>query len=289
MKELDILGQARDRLKGPEYLQAMRKAFGVQGSEGMAVLTEPQVIQQLPQLREWMTQMPGGETFFKDMFGESPEQQGKSTLAEFNRSLMDVGSTALPAATDALKAFNATLKGLNATLEKAGVPDASKATSWGLVGGGALAFSPWLRRMVGKLFSNFGEAATADGAGSLGPGALMIANNMQPDIIRRGSDGHLIMPEAAREHAWLMDHLVNPIERFFGFGSSQPGASAISDAQADRIGDRIAAGLNGAKVQMDGRQVGSLLMNRAGDELTKPPSGPSLFDPTNSPLYPATR
>jgi hypothetical protein len=170
MKEMEILNQARQRLQGPEFLKSMRQAFGAQGSEGWAVLTEPQVIAQLPQLRNWMNQMPGGETYFNDRFGVSTFQQGKDTLAEFNRGLMDVGSKALPAVSDALKVFDGALHGLNFTLEHMGVPSgaAEQVSSWAALGGAGLLLSPKLRRALGwtfgKIFSEGSEAAAAEGA-----------------------------------------------------------------------------------------------------------------------------
>lgn len=172
MKEMQILNEARQRLQGPEFLKSMRQAFGAQGSEGWAVLTEPQVIQQLPQLQKWMTQMPGGEQLFNDLAGASSQQLGKDTLAEFNRSLMDIGSTALPAVNDALKVFDATLHHLNQTLEEGGVPSGASEhlSSWAALTGGALLLSPKLRRgalwAARKVLGLGGDAATGAAAGS---------------------------------------------------------------------------------------------------------------------------
>jgi hypothetical protein len=151
----------------------MRQAFGAQGSEGWSVLTEPQVLQQLPQLREWTTQMPGGERFFNDLYGASELQQGKDTFAEFNRSLMDVGSVALPAASDALKAFDSGLQHLNKTLEGAGVPEgaAGHIDSWALAGGAALAAIPPLRRGVWWALKKAGQAVAGGGGGDAAAGA----------------------------------------------------------------------------------------------------------------------
>lgn len=55
---------------------------------------------------------------------------------------------------------------------------------------------------------------------------------------------------------------------------------------ADIVSDKFTASLNGAQVNMDGRQVGSLVMKQMDRSANRPPEGSSTFDYKLSPAYP---
>jgi len=68
--------------------------------------------------------------------------------------------------------------------------------------------------------------------------------------------------------------------------ASRAPAPAMSDAQFDaKYGDIFKQAMSGLKVEMDGREVGKIVADHMGNDLSRPPSSTSMFDTRQSPLF----
>jgi hypothetical protein len=119
-KAIDIGSRAAAEIPVAERPGVMRQAFGVQGAGALAVLGDPKVNEQIHQLRKDMDSPE-----FKNRYGtalesygeNSPVQQARTTLQNFNVSMVELAEKALPVATAAMSVFSKALEGLGVIQE----------------------------------------------------------------------------------------------------------------------------------------------------------------------------
>jgi AAA domain len=149
-KMLDIGGANAAKIPLTERAALERQLFGAQGGGGFALLADPAVREQILSLRKTMDspEFKNRWAGFSEAYKEgSPVQQARTTLADFNIAMMDLGSKILPAATGALKDFDAALKFIKSIIP--GSKDDKGADKWkvgtrALEGAGAGALIGWL-------------------------------------------------------------------------------------------------------------------------------------------------
>lgn len=143
LKELAIIGHARETMKPAAFLSSIRNTFGARGAGAISVLSDPTVMKQMPAVMEYMRQFPGAEAMFTNLGDVSSWQKASTTLADFNVALMNLGETVLPAATAAIKGLDTALRGITALFggkDRAPAPTIGSVASSAGVGAAAGAF-----------------------------------------------------------------------------------------------------------------------------------------------------
>jgi hypothetical protein len=177
-KMLQIAGKNAPRIPLTERAGLERQLFGAQGAGAFALLTDPAVNDQVKRLREEMNSQE-----FKNRYGAftqsyaqgSTVQQARTSLAEFNITMMDLGQHVLPGANLALGKFKNILEAIRGV-----IPGGSKGEAGvvaGAFGGSAVGGA------VGALGGPGGIAGGAAVGGVIG-GILGIQGN---SIDRGGS------------------------------------------------------------------------------------------------------
>jgi TP901 family phage tail tape measure protein len=183
IKMLDIAGPRLAALPMEERVKAERLLFGAQGSGAVAVLGDKAVHEQIGALRQEMNSdefRNKYKNFFSMYNGEVTAQQMRTSIAEFNNTMMDLGKTTLPAVNHVLK----DLKGILDAIR--GVPHPPKASDekWGVgataIEGAGLGFA------VGSAFPGVGSVAGA-GLGAIAGGGAAAAHDFFVDQVSKST------------------------------------------------------------------------------------------------------
>jgi hypothetical protein len=132
-KAIEIGSAAAAGIPVEERPGVMRNAFGVQGAGALAVLGDPRVSEQTKALRK---EMESDE--FKNRYGtaleeygkNSPVQQARTTVQEFNVAMIELGEKTLPMATAALGVFSGAFGFINKYNKPA--PE-GQGSGWGII------------------------------------------------------------------------------------------------------------------------------------------------------------
>ncbi|MGH7224551.1 MAG: hypothetical protein ACRELF_15105, partial [Gemmataceae bacterium] len=116
LKLLNISSTAAQGLPLTERAAVEKQLFGTRGFGAMAVLSNPAVLAQIEILRKQMPSFQAGLSFFEQYNQASPIQQFRTSFADLQKVLMDIGTTVLPPVVVLLNSFDAGLKALNAVL-----------------------------------------------------------------------------------------------------------------------------------------------------------------------------
>lgn len=131
LKMLDMAGSKLPGIPLTQRAAIERSLFGVQGSEGFAMLSNPTVLDQVHRLRGMMddpTVKNHYDSLLPDFAKGSTIQQARTTLAEFNNLSVDIGQKSLPAFNDALRDMKNILAVIRGTNDREAKP------KWGIGG-----------------------------------------------------------------------------------------------------------------------------------------------------------
>lgn len=116
-KMLDIAGTKAQAMPLAQRAGIEKQLFGLQGAGGFSLLAHPKVQEQINNLNAELNANGGPEAFnnryanfMQNYQANSPIQQGRTALADFNIALMDIGSKVLPAVSGALKDFQGAIQ-----------------------------------------------------------------------------------------------------------------------------------------------------------------------------------
>lgn len=141
-KALEIAGPIAAQMPPEERLPAEMDLFGRRGGGAFAVLGDAKVLGRIAALRKEM-ESEGFKnryaTILEDYKGTAVGT-ARTTLAEFNVTMMRLGDTVLPAVTGALRDFSSVLQGIRALIPgqgaaKIGTRGIEFATAGGILGG----------------------------------------------------------------------------------------------------------------------------------------------------------
>jgi hypothetical protein len=184
-KALEIAGPIAAAMPPEERLPAEMDLFGRRGAGAFSVLADAKVLERIKALRK-----EKDSPEFAARYGSILEDYrgtavgtAKTTLAEFNVSLMRLGDTVLPAVTGALRDFSSVLQGIRALIPGT---DASKGAvgTRAIEGAGIGALlGRWGLGPGGAVIGAAGGAAIVLGADALNKGIDSI-----PTMINKGID-----------------------------------------------------------------------------------------------------
>ncbi len=126
LKMLDIAGARAQAIPLDQRAGYERSLFGAQGSGSFALAADPAVREQIVALRSQMDDPKFKNryaSFMQDYDAGSAMQRARTTIAEFNVTMMDIGDKVLPPVTGALKDFKAVLEGIRNVIPSAKVND----------------------------------------------------------------------------------------------------------------------------------------------------------------------
>lgn len=279
-----------------QWAAIFQSLAGTQGSRFLAIMTDPVVAQRGAQLLAGASDYAARQGSFWDEYGAgSPAQDTRTALAEFTRSVMDLSGLVLPAFTQAMDAATKVLTGVRSVLEGAGVPGAGSVTSWATVGGAAYLLSSRVRagvsaaaRLGGGAAARLGVAGALPWLGAAGAAAgLGYLDYSLYDSIQKktGAPWYSFIPGAeffgADPWQYQKSHAASG-------GGNQPSSDNESffGSLVGAIENALHTGLNGVKVVLDGEVIGHLISEAQAAESRRPPSGPSDFDGSQSPMFP---
>jgi hypothetical protein len=174
-KLTEIAGANAGKIPLTERAGIERQLFGAQGSGAFALLTDPAVRQQVQSLRGEMDSPEFRNryaSFMSDYAKQSPVQQFRTTLADFQNVLMDIGTTVLPSVTGALRDFKSALDSIRSILP--GPSDGRSGDKWS-VGTTAIEGAA-AGAVVGSFFPGVGTVGGAALGGVTGAAMAAIHN-----------------------------------------------------------------------------------------------------------------
>jgi hypothetical protein len=158
-----MLGIAGERIKGiplTERAGLERQLFGTQGSGAFSVLSDPQVRDQMTQLKkEYPAFSAQYKNFWETYKGGSPVQQARDSWGALQKVLIEIGTIALPPVVKLLQQLETALKGIQTVLPggpKKGSPGEAMASGMGPgfaygLGAGAIVGQPALGGAIGAV------------------------------------------------------------------------------------------------------------------------------------------
>ncbi|NPU23933.1 hypothetical protein [Bradyrhizobium denitrificans] len=222
LKMLEIAHEGLAKLPLEERAGAERKIFGAQGSGAISLLSDDAVYNQVRNMRamrdspEWANRYG---TFSQAYLDNSTVQQARTTVAEFNNTMMDLGAHTLPAVNGALKDFKAVLEAIRSITPGAAKDGGTSIAKRALEGAAAGAAG-------GALIGAFGGPVGAVGGAAIGGVAGTAYGYMEAQ-----GDGKDLK-------TWIKDYnkaLDGPNARTFGAGGKfTDGLFQRQDEQKDR-------------------------------------------------------
>jgi hypothetical protein len=168
LKMLDIAGPALAKIPLRDRAGLEKSAFGTQGSEGFAMLSNPAVLSRVHKLVEMMSDpivMGHYNSLLPDYMKGATVQNARSTLQDFNVTMAELGRTTLPSVNIVLHDFKSTLDAIRGVLPggdgKGVAPVLARAAEGAL--GGAVAGAVW-----GAFGGPIGVGLGAIGGGVIG-------------------------------------------------------------------------------------------------------------------------
>jgi TP901 family phage tail tape measure protein len=191
-KALSIAGPRAAAMPPEERLPLEMELFGRRGGGGFAVLGGDVALQRYKDLRAGQENPANTARYnaFNDAMMGTTRGVARSTLQEFNVSMIELGTTVLPSVTRALQDFTGVLRGLRALIP--GTSDADKGRTGANAMEGAL-----LGWGVGKYFGQPMLGAAAGGAIGLGAGKLNEGVDAIPKLLNKGVDA--LIPNFLKE------------------------------------------------------------------------------------------
>jgi hypothetical protein len=187
-KALEIAGPIASAMPPEQRLPAEMDLFGRRGGGAFAVLGNPTSLEREKQLRAGMND-PGNiarySTANEDIMGLS-KMVARTTLQEFNVTMIELGRDVLPSVTRALGDFKGVLQGIRGLIP--GASDADKGRTGANAMEGAL-----LGWGVGKYFGQPLLGSAAGAAVGLGAGTLNKGVDALPSLLNKGVDA--IIPD----------------------------------------------------------------------------------------------
>lgn len=270
-KMLDIAGTNIEKIPMAERAGVERKLFGAQGSGGLALLTDPAVHEQI---RALMKEMTSPE--FKNRYGSfvpdykegSPMQQGRTTIADFQNVMMDLGKTVLPSVVGVMKDIDGTLKAIRSILPGGKDDDKNKGADKWKVGTRALEGAA-LGATWGMLGGPGGAAGGALAGGAVG-GLLGIAEG----VLRRDMTQTGDAAAAAASSIRNMGDAIRGIPSRPGILVPNPGAASpmgyLQGPPKATKAQPISLSLN-----IDGRTLAQAMSDQIADLLNFPTGAPA--------------
>jgi hypothetical protein len=163
LKMLDIAGNRAAGIPLDRRAAYERALFGAQGGGGFALLSDPAVREQVQSLRKDMDSPEFKARYggFMQAYNQgSTVQNARTTMQEFNNTMMDIGAKVLPPVNMALGNFKSILesiRGILPSVPNAGATVGARAIEGALAGAG-----------VGALFGGVGAMPGAAIGGALG-------------------------------------------------------------------------------------------------------------------------
>jgi hypothetical protein len=200
-----------------------KAVFGEQGARGYELLTSPQVMDQTRRLKAEAPDFVPKYNAFMEQYGErSTIQKARTTYADFNNLLADIGDKALPSVNRGLSDLRGILDGLRSV-----IPGGAKGDD-GLIGAragqGAL-----IGALAGGIFGLGGGAVPGAAIGAVAGGALGVAEQYMQNLDRpvdRFGRATVVTGNSAAQAAEGMEALGRAIRGLPGPGSVFPGGTS---------------------------------------------------------------
>jgi TP901 family phage tail tape measure protein len=179
MKTLEALQNSLPKLQDKDKNAVMNHLFGERGSGAAALLTTPGALNQMKELKEMLAdpeRRKRAETFLDHYNETSPLQQMRTTFADFQNVMMDLGKTVLPAVVNVMKDVDGVLNAIKKILPGGDKPDDKDANGVDKWKVGTRALEGGLAG--GIIGAPFGMAIPGAGIGAIGGGIAGIVEGI---------------------------------------------------------------------------------------------------------------